>query len=115
VRSERIIPELTVQNTTLEAFILEASQGGQAVPGLVFGKAVTVTINYTDADLAGMPGDSLKLMYWDEVLKQWKDAACGPYNRRPVENLLTVPICHLTLFSLFGVYPYHTYLPLVMR
>ncbi len=84
------------------AFTLSASQGGQAVPGLVFGAPVQVTINYTDDDLGGMPEDSLKLMMWDEARSEWLDAACGPYDRRPGENQLTALICRVGQFALFG-------------
>jgi len=97
------------------AFVLEASQSGQPVPGLVFGSPVSAIIDYTDRDLAGMAEDSLKLMYWNEAPGQWVDAACGPYDRQPADNRLVVPVCHLSLFGLFGAYPYRTYLPLVVR
>jgi hypothetical protein len=96
------------------AFVLEASQGGQSVPGLVFGNPVTVTINYTDADLAGRPESTVKLMYWDEAQEKWEDAACGPYDRRPTENWLAIPICHLSHFGLFGT-DYTVHLPLVAK
>jgi hypothetical protein len=96
-------------------FVLEAGQGGHAVPELEFAHPVTVTINYTDVDLAGLPEDSLKLMQWEAAEAQWEDAACGPYDRRPAENRLAAPICRTALFGLFGVYPNRVYLPLVLK
>jgi 5'-nucleotidase len=85
------------------AFDLIAYQGGVPVPGFVFAKPVTITINYSDADVAMMDENTLVLEYWDGGA--WVDAACGPYDRHPADNWLAVPICHLTQFGLFASAP----------
>lgn len=44
----------------------------------------------------------------------WVDAACGPYQRDTKNNILRVPICHLSNFALFGK-PWRIYLPLMLK
>ncbi len=47
---------------------------------------------------------------------EWEDAACGPYDRNLAENWLSVPICHLSQFGVFGkTTASKIYLPLVLR
>ena len=51
--------------------------------------------------------------------QSWEDAAktCAPssaYNHDLTNRVLSVPICHLSLFSLLGP-TYQMYLPLVLR
>lgn len=97
------------------AFDLNAYQNGTLrLPSFAFSGSVTVTIYYTDADVAGLDESTLVLEYWDEVASVWQDAACGPYVRHPDENWLAVPICHLSRFALFGE-GHAIYLPLVLR
>jgi hypothetical protein len=101
------------------AFTLEASQGGSPVPNLVFAQPVTVTVQYSDADVVGMNEGFLILAYWNG--SAWVDAAtsCTPtsvYDRHPADNWLAVPICHLSQFALFGVQSgSRVYLPLILR
>lgn len=88
------------------AFTLEASQGGSPVPNLIFAQPVIVTVQYSDAEVAGMNEGSLLLGYWNG--NAWVDAAtsCTPnsiYDRHPADNWLAVPVCHLSKFALFGV------------
>jgi hypothetical protein len=99
------------------AFDLNVSLAGVIQNGFTFNQPVTVTLNYNDADVAGMDENSLILYYWDTSTHQYIDAAtsCAPassYDRRPEDNSLAVPICHLSQFVLFGE-PYLTYLPLI--
>ena len=95
------------------AFDLDAYQSGVIVSGFTFSVPVTVTLHYADADIAGLDEDSLVLEYWNG--SAWVDAACGDYDRHPTENWLSVPICHLSQFALFGEREYLIYLPLVLR
>jgi hypothetical protein len=81
---------------------------------------VTVTIHYTDTDVAGLDEASLVLEYWNVSENAWEDVACGPYDRHPDENWLSVPICHLSRFALFGVEPrqeeqHQLYLPVILK
>ena len=80
----------------------------------VFEAPVTVTLEYSDADLGGANEDTLALLTWDTSTQAWVDAACGAYGRYPAENRLVVPICHLSRFGLFSE-SYAVFLPLVVR
>jgi len=94
-------------------FDLTAYLGEVALEGFVFQEAVTVTIVYTDTDVAGLDESQLLLYYWDG--SAWVDAACGPYVRDPEANLLAVPICHLSQFAMFARESYAIYLPVIRR
>ncbi len=100
-------PVETVTTTTPAGFVfadhtftLNAYQDDNLLPNFEFQQPVTVTIHYTDADVAGLDEESLVLDYWNG--SEWVDASCGPYDRHPGENWLAVPICHLSQFALFG-------------
>lgn len=95
------------------AFDLEAYRDGELLPNLIFSEPVTITIHYSEADVAGLGEGALLLEYWKR--STWEDAACGPYDRHPAENWLAVPICHLSRFALFWEAPYHICLPVVLR
>ena len=94
------------------AFDLDAYRNGVLLSGFTFSTAVTITIHYTDTDVAGMDESSLVLEHWNG--SAWVDAACGLYDRHPDENWLSVPICHLSQFALFGEQR-QVYLPLILR
>jgi D-xylose transport system substrate-binding protein len=94
------------------AFDLSAYQNGLLVSGFVFSQPVTVTVHYADTDLVGFNESTLTLDYWNG--STWAEAACGSYDRHLGENWLSVPICHLSQFALFGA-PYHIFLPLIRR
>jgi hypothetical protein len=70
---------------------------------IAFQKPVTITIYYSDADIAGLPESSLRLYYWTG--SYWQDAAttCMPastYITNTTTNLLQVPICHLSRYGM---------------
>ncbi len=99
------------------AFDLNAYQDDLPLPVYTFGKPVTITLWYSDADVLAMDETSLTLDYLSGNV--WVDAAttCSPastYDRHPAENWLAVPICHLSRFALFGP-TRQTYLPIVLR
>jgi hypothetical protein len=94
------------------AFNLNVYQGGVKVPGIAFTAPVTVTLQYTDTNLAGLPEENLTLLIRNGPT--WEEAACGDYVRNPGENELVVPICRAGQFALVLV-PYHVYLPLAVR
>ena len=103
---------------TGHAFELAAYQGGLLQPDFAFGNPVTVTIRYSDADVTSITSEEeLVLAWWNGAT--WQDAAetCTPnsvYTHDPVNNRVSVSICHLTTFALFG--PVKTvYLPIVLR
>jgi len=83
------------------AFDLQAYRNGIPIPGYVFSKPITITINYTDTELGEAPEDALGLYYWNDN-KTWLNAACRSYEQDMVANWISVPICHLTPFALLG-------------
>jgi hypothetical protein len=76
---------------------------------------VIITLEYDESSLGGLDEESLLLMYWDESLSQWIDGACGPYDRHPADDWLSVPICHLSEFALVIPPTFSIYLPLISR
>jgi hypothetical protein len=103
-----------------QSFFLEAYQGSNYLPGFTFAQPVQVTLQYSNAAVAGMDELQLKLLYFDTTTGLWVDAAttCSPpsqYVRDPANNRLTVAICHLSQFGLFGAAPYLIYLPKLSR
>jgi hypothetical protein len=63
----------------------------------------------------------LTLDYWENSSSQWVDAVttCTPssvYDRRPGDNWLALPICHLSEFVLLGEEGGNlNYLPVVLK
>ncbi len=88
------------------AFTLAAYQNDVPIHPFVFDQPVTVTIHYSDNDVADLDESMLALNYWTG--SEWADAACGGYDRHISENWLSVPICHLSHFAFFqsahGIY-----------
>jgi hypothetical protein len=95
------------------AFDLDAFLGDTRLLSYTFDLPVVVTIHYSDADVEGLNELLLLLLWWDG--SAWVDAACGPYDRHPGANWLSVPICHLSSFSLQAGTTFSTYLPLILR
>ncbi|MFZ1769651.1 MAG: hypothetical protein WAU00_10670, partial [Caldilinea sp.] len=96
------------------AFELNAYRNNVLVETLQFQQPVTVILDYTDVDVAGLNENTLVLQRWDAATSAWVDAACGAYDRQPAQNRLSVPVCHLSQFGLFGPMQY-LYLPTVRR
>jgi hypothetical protein len=100
------------------AFELEAYQGGVHQPNFTFNAPVTVTIHYSERDVRGVSEEEqLTLRWWDN--SAWQDAAatCDPpsiYSRDTMNNVISIPICHLSKFALFGP-ANRIFLPLVLR
>ena len=99
-------------------FDLDAYQSGSLLSNFAFSTSITITLHYTDTDVDGMDESTLVLMYWNDSTGEWEDAinSCEPpssYDRHPDENWLSVGICHLSHFAMFG--RYKIYLPLVSR
>jgi hypothetical protein len=89
------------------------------VPVVTFNLPLTVTLTYTDTDVLAFSEASLALFYWDTSVPAWHDAVTtctgGTYTRNMLENRLTLPLCHLSDFSVFGQTVRQTFLPLVVR
>jgi ELWxxDGT repeat protein len=100
------------------AFSLDAFHGDTYLAGFRFQQPIGITISYGDADIGGSDERALTLDYWDG--STWIDAAttCAPasaYQRDLVANQLSLSICHLTDFALFGRTQRDTYLPIALR
>ena len=87
-----------------------------------FDSPITIKIYYEEANLGGLPEDSLRLYYWDEDSLNWKDAVLtctgGEYLRNLTENWFSLDICHLTEFAVVSNPPDLTnniYMPLIIR
>ncbi len=90
------------------AFALNAYQNDVLMPGFAFNLPMQVTINYTDIWTSEIDESTLTLMYWDGAA--WVDVAttCAPnstYTRDTINNTISVNVCHLTEFALFGQAP----------
>lgn len=111
-----LVPTQSLVNA-VSTFTLEAVNSlGQ--PVTQFQQPITIIVDYTDTELAtlGLDESALSIALWNG--SAWVDAAttCTPastYVRDPVQNRLSVAICHLSEFALFG--PARVYLPLVMK
>jgi hypothetical protein len=98
------------------AFDLDLYRDGQFLPlGMGLSVPATITVHYTDGDVAGLDEGSLRLGRWNEGTAAWENAACGPHNPHAGENWLAVPVCHLSRFALFGDRVHRIYLPLLLR
>lgn len=110
-----ISPTLRFAN---HAFDLEVYLNYVLQPGFVFLQPLTITIHYSESDVAGLDEDTLKLYYWSGT--GWEDAAntCTPpstYVRDSLRNVLSVQVCHLSRFGVMGVSVRRVYLPVVLR
>ncbi|GEM_PF-3411817 len=100
------------------AFHLDA-WAEKILPTFVFQKPVTVTIDYSEADVVGLNEAKLKLYYRNG--NNWLDTACGQYIRLPDKNRLTIPICHLSELALLEQIPVSggqvnlVYLPIIFK
>lgn len=102
--------------------LIPYDENGMPVTGLALVKPITVAIQYTDADIAGLDENTLFVYHWDSTRNQWRDASttCTPqstYLRDIPNNRLAVEICHLTEFGLFAepIGLPHIYFPLIQR
>ncbi|MCP4540243.1 MAG: DUF11 domain-containing protein [Chloroflexi bacterium] len=82
------------------AFDLSAYRNGTPLSGLVFSAPVTVTIHYTEADVAGMNENTLDLRYWNG--SAWATDGITLTERNTAQNYIVFEITHLSRFALFG-------------
>lgn len=100
------------------AFEIGAYREGRLLPTLILRRPATVTIRYSAQDMRLVSDESNLLLRW-RVGGGWQDAAntCDPpatYRRDLVERSISLPICHLSSFGLFGP-TRQVYLPMVLR
>jgi len=98
------------------AFRLEAHRNSALHPGLVFEKPVTVTIHYTEANVAGLDENRLELRYWNG--SAWSTDGIIVVKRDTANNRLVVTVAHLSEFAMFAKEqqdPRKVHLPLIVR
>jgi glucosylceramidase len=100
------------------AFDVEAYQADTLVPGLILSAPVSVTLYYSDDDVRRV-ADEQQLVLSRRTGSEWQDAAqtCDPassYIRDVTHKTLSVPICQVGQFGLFGP-TRQVYLPIVIR
>lgn len=99
-------------------FDLRAFKDGKIQADFRFQRPVRVEVGYRDTDITDVDEAHVKLYIREN--DQWKDAAttCTPtsqYERNLQENELTIEICHLSQYALFGPDLSKIYLPLLDR
>ena len=94
-------------------FTLTAYRNNSPLDNFTFQQPVTLVIDYTDSDVAGIDENSLTLFFYDETNGIWSDQGIIVVARDPANNRLTVQIPHLTEFAM-GVSK-RFYLPVVTR
>ena len=92
------------------AFELNAFRFGQPVH--VFSRPLTLTMNYSDTDVAGLRRETLRL--WTRT---GPDGPWAPLGQpaRVMSGALAFTTTHLSQFALFGEAGHHVYLPLALR
>ena len=76
-----------------------------------FLQPITITTHYSDADVAGIAEEYLRIYYWDVVHSVWVSL---PTDVDSVANILTATLDHLTKFQVFGQTQLYLYLPVIM-
>lgn len=131
------IPKGTVSGPTIFTYTVTSAPGHPAPSGFSFAgrsfdlrasgpisKPIQIGLDYYERDLidANIPDEgTLRLFYWNTSPSAWDDAVntCSPpssYTRMPALNALSVPVCHLSEFGLFGKSGQSTiYLPLILK
>jgi len=94
-------------------FRLEAYRNGSLLTPFTFNKPVTLTLEYRDADIAGLDEESLQLLFWNG--SGWDTAGVQVVGRLSGQNKILVTITHLTEFALFGRSQRFLYLPVVLK
>lgn len=94
------------------AFVLAAYQNNVLLPDLQPARAITVTVEYTDADIAGLKEDTLVLRFLTNGI--WSSKGIKPVTLDNGANRLTVAVTNLGELVLLGQAQTHwIYLPIV--
>jgi hypothetical protein len=92
------------------AFEVTAFRFGQGVHQ--FGQPLTITVHYSDTEVAGLKRETLRLWYRDGQGEPW--AMLGE-PARVMSGTHVYTTTHLTQFALFGEPGYRVFLPTVIR
>jgi predicted outer membrane repeat protein len=97
------------------AFDLSAYRDGLLLPAFDFETGITITLHYTEDQIAGLDEETLTLAYWDGG--SWTVDGITPIERDVDANSVSFWVTHLTDFALFAssASDFYVYLPLVVR
>ena len=99
------------------AFDLDAFRNGALIPGFTFRQVTTLTIEYSDADVARLDEETLALYRWTG--SEWEEIGERPpetYTLDIENNVLTAHLLGFSRFSTMGVGISHDiFLPVVLR
>ena len=103
-------------------FLLKALTGDDIADDFAFANPVYITITYTNAEVGLIDEDDLMLYFRDTDQNRWRpvtetcdDDVDEPILRDPANNQLSVAVCHLTQFALFGEFNTRLLLPLIQK
>ena len=95
----------------------DANVGQDAIrleANLAPGKPVTLTVQYSDEDVADVDESTLSLRTWNG--SAWVPAdTCGPYIRDMENNILKAVLCHFSDYLLIGDWDVRVYSPMVTK
>jgi hypothetical protein len=100
------------------AFDLDAYWDGQLITNFIFETTVTVTVHYSDADVAGIDEKTLELYRWVTPPGSWQVIGARQGEGQSldtVNNVLTAWLLGLSHFGNMGVARSYIYLPIVIR
>ncbi|NJN97722.1 MAG: hypothetical protein HC875_28400 [Anaerolineales bacterium] len=97
------------------SFTLDAYLNQQLQPGYVFATPITLTVAYSDEDVADLPGGetSLELRHWDG--SQWRSDGISKLSQDTANNRIVFQLAHLSEFGLFSRETQTCYLPIVVK
>lgn len=96
-------------------FALDAYVNGVATRPFTFTPPITLTFDYTEADVAGIASGDRELSVWYRDGESWLRDGITIYSHDPELNRLVVLVTHLTDFGLFGRDAQYVYLPLINK
>lgn len=81
-------------------FTLTAYRDNNPQSNFTFQQPVTLVIEYTDGDVAGLNENELTLFFYNTTTNSWSDQGIVVMSRDPANNRITVQISHLTEFAM---------------
>ena len=112
--SETIVPSnpaTTAFAFAGKSFVLEATAVADGAAITNFVNPVTITLRYSDENLAGLDENTLVLEFWNGSV--WDSSGIVILERDPLKNRIVVTIDHMTEFALFG--QHRVYLPVIIK
>lgn len=85
-----------------KVFDLDALRNGTEIDNFAFQQPVVITLDYSDADVAGLDEANLVIYYYDESTGAWRTEGINVIERDTVNNRIRFTITHLTIFGIFA-------------